>query len=161
MGDVDVLVPLFDAYRQFYRQQSDPGGARQFLRARLENKQSVVLPAHIDSVAAGFTQLYPSFSSGAMARIFVLNDLFVVPEACAARAARPARVVLARSMWSANSGRRKAGLKKRAKSLKMRGPLFSCGSVGRRPPETDDTNRSSAPPTLACAAAGEHLRDRQ
>ena len=33
-----------------------------------------------DGVAAGFTQLYPSFSSGAMARIFVLNDLFVAPE---------------------------------------------------------------------------------
>jgi ribosomal protein S18 acetylase RimI-like enzyme len=29
--------------------------------------------------AAGFTQLYPSFSSASAARIFILNDLFVVP----------------------------------------------------------------------------------
>jgi len=29
----------------------------------------------------GFTQLYPSFSSVSAARIFILNDLFVVPEA--------------------------------------------------------------------------------
>ena len=33
------------------------------------------------TAAIGFTQLYPSFSSGAMARIFILNDLFVAPEA--------------------------------------------------------------------------------
>src|SRR5215467_8365714 len=32
-----------------------------------------------DGKAVGFTQLYPSFSSGALARIFVLNDLFVDP----------------------------------------------------------------------------------
>jgi GNAT superfamily N-acetyltransferase len=29
----------------------------------------------------GFTQLYPSLSSVGMARIFILNDLFVAPEA--------------------------------------------------------------------------------
>ncbi len=80
MDDLDVLVPLFDAYRQFYRLQSDPGGARKFPRERLEKNQSVVFLAFVDSVAAGFTQLYPRFSSGAMARIFVLNDLFVAPE---------------------------------------------------------------------------------
>ena len=31
--------------------------------------------------ALGFAQLYPSFTSAGMARIFVLNDLFVQPEA--------------------------------------------------------------------------------
>lgn len=34
----------------------------------------------VDETAAGFTQLYPSFSSGAVGRIFVLNDLFVAPD---------------------------------------------------------------------------------
>jgi GNAT superfamily N-acetyltransferase len=34
----------------------------------------------LDSAAAGFTQLYPSFSSGSMAPILILNDLFVAPE---------------------------------------------------------------------------------
>ena len=37
--------------------------------------------AFANSAAIGFTQLYPSFSSGALARIFVLNDLFVMPDA--------------------------------------------------------------------------------
>ncbi len=30
--------------------------------------------------AVGFTQLYPSFSSVSMKRLWVLNDLFVAPE---------------------------------------------------------------------------------
>src|SRR6266851_4689707 len=79
--DVDLLVPLFDAYRQFYRQPSEPERARRFLLDRFELNESVILLAFEDAAAIGFTQLYPSFSSGAMARIFTLNDLFVAPEA--------------------------------------------------------------------------------
>ncbi len=81
VADLDVLVPLFDAYRQFYRQPSEPERARRFLLDRFEHNQSVIFLAFDGNVAAGFTQLYPSFSSTGMARIFVLNDLFVVPEA--------------------------------------------------------------------------------
>jgi GNAT superfamily N-acetyltransferase len=77
--DLELLVPLFDAYRQFYRQPSEPGRARTFLLDRLGNGQSVVFLAFLDSLAVGFTQLYPSFSSGALAPISILNDLFVVP----------------------------------------------------------------------------------
>jgi GNAT superfamily N-acetyltransferase len=79
--DLDLLVPLFDAYRRFYRLPSDPEQARRFLMERFQNNESVIFLAFDDSALIGFTQLYPSFSSGAMARIFVLNDLFVVPEA--------------------------------------------------------------------------------
>lgn len=81
ISDLEVLVPLFDAYRQFYRQASDLDGAREFLRTRFERGESVVFLAYVDGVARGFTQLYPSFSSTVMARTFVLNDLFVAPEA--------------------------------------------------------------------------------
>jgi GNAT superfamily N-acetyltransferase len=35
----------------------------------------------LKSAGIGFTQLYPSFSSGAMAPIFILNDLFVASSA--------------------------------------------------------------------------------
>ena len=80
-SDLDALTPLFDAYRQFYRFESDPGGARRFLRDRFERAQSVVFLAIDGGVIAGFTQLYPSFSSTAMAPIFILNDLFVAPKA--------------------------------------------------------------------------------
>jgi GNAT superfamily N-acetyltransferase len=85
LADLDIVVPLFDRYRQFYRQPSDPERAHRFLRERLERNQSVILLAFElaagNVTAVGFTQLYPSFSSGAMAPIFILNDLFVTPEA--------------------------------------------------------------------------------
>ena len=47
---------------------------------RLRREDSAIFLALQGEQLAGFTQLYPSFSSGAMARIFVLNDLFVTPE---------------------------------------------------------------------------------
>src|SRR5580658_9202922 len=80
--DLDLLVPLFDAYRQFYRRPSDPSLARRFLHERLQHDQSIIfLALRQDGSAAGFAQLFPSFSSASAAPIFVLNDLFVQPEA--------------------------------------------------------------------------------
>jgi GNAT superfamily N-acetyltransferase len=76
--DVDRLAPLFDEYRQFYEQTSDLAGARAFLLDRFRHSESIIFVASRDSAAIGFTQLYPSFSSISMARIYVLSDLFVV-----------------------------------------------------------------------------------
>lgn len=80
LADVELLVPLFDGYRQFYQQPSDPDLARRFLAERLERGESVVLLATAGERAAGFTQLYPLFSSTRCRRILVLNDLYVPPE---------------------------------------------------------------------------------
>jgi GNAT superfamily N-acetyltransferase len=77
--DIDLLAPLFDGYRQFYRQASDPGRIRRFLLDRFEHNQSVIFIAVRGEAAIGFAQLYPSFSSAALARIYVLNDIFVDP----------------------------------------------------------------------------------
>ncbi len=85
--DLDLLVPLFDAYRQFYRRPSDLGLARRFLLERFQHNQSIILlAARPDGSAVGFTQLFPSFSSVSAARILILNDLFVRPEARRMRA---------------------------------------------------------------------------
>jgi GNAT superfamily N-acetyltransferase len=81
LADLDVVAGLFDGYRQFYDQVGDLVAARNFLRARFEHGQSVVLLAESNGQAVGFTQLYPSFSSVSMARVFQLNDLFVAPTA--------------------------------------------------------------------------------
>lgn len=83
LADLDALTSLFDAYRVFYRQSSDPDGARAFLHARLERNESEIFLARdaADDQALGFTQLYPLLSSVSMRRIWVLNDLFVMPEA--------------------------------------------------------------------------------
>ena len=74
---LDLIVPLFDAYRVFYRQESDKDAAKQFLFERLKNNDSIIFVALIENKAGGFTQLYPSFSSVSMQPIYILNDLFV------------------------------------------------------------------------------------
>jgi GNAT superfamily N-acetyltransferase len=76
--DLDALVPLFDGYRQFYGQRSDPAAARAFLSERMERDESVIyLASASPREAAGFTQLYPSFSSVSLKPLWILNDLFV------------------------------------------------------------------------------------
>jgi GNAT superfamily N-acetyltransferase len=79
--DLPELVPLFDSYRQFYERLSDVAGAHAFLLERFRHAESVIFLAHEGSEPVGFTQLYPSFSSASMARIFILNDLFVREDA--------------------------------------------------------------------------------
>ena len=79
--DLDALAVLFDAYRQFYGQPSDLARARDWLRTRMRFGESIVLIAERDGAAAGFTQLYPMFSSVRTARTWILNDLFVAEEA--------------------------------------------------------------------------------
>ena len=82
LADLDKLVPLFDGYRQFYSQPSNPALARSFLSERLARSQSVIFLAFdAEGRAIGFTQLFPSFSSISAARLFILNDLFVSPDA--------------------------------------------------------------------------------
>jgi ribosomal protein S18 acetylase RimI-like enzyme len=89
IGDLDALVSLFDAYRQFYGRASDPGAARAFLFERFKHQQAVIFIAHDGAdTAIGFTQLYPLFSSLTLARTFVLYDLFVAPSARRSGAAR-------------------------------------------------------------------------
>ncbi len=81
IGDLELLAPLFDGYRQFYGQPSDVAAARAFLLERFRHAESVIFVAFHAEEAVGFTQLYPTFSSVSLARTYVLNDLFVAPTA--------------------------------------------------------------------------------
>lgn len=74
---LDLITPLFDAYRVFYRKPSNKEAAKQFIFERLKNKESIIFLALVDNKAVGFTQLYPSFSSVSMQSIYILNDLYV------------------------------------------------------------------------------------
>lgn len=74
---LEVLMPLFDSYRQFYRQDSNLEKAKAFLHERIINNESVIYIAYLNDKAVGFTQLYPLFSSVSMERMYILNDLFV------------------------------------------------------------------------------------
>lgn len=85
IDDLSLIVPLFDGYRQFYRQASDLEGARRFLTMHFEKNSSIIFLAFKMNEkgtrqACGFTQLYPSFSSVSMKPLWILNDLFVAPD---------------------------------------------------------------------------------
>ena len=77
LSDLEDLAALFDDYRQFQKQPADLAAARSFLKARFDHGESVLFIARAGGTPVGFAQLYPSFSSVALARVFQLNDLFV------------------------------------------------------------------------------------
>jgi hypothetical protein len=80
---LNELVPLFDAYRGFYGQPSEPDRCRHFLAERLEKRESVIYLAADGEThrPLGFVQLYPLFSSVSVQRLWIVNDLFVQPGA--------------------------------------------------------------------------------
>ena len=73
---LEDIVPLFNSYRIFYKQDSDIISAKQFLKERILNNESIIYIAYLEKEAVGFTQLYPLFSSVSMKSIYLLNDLY-------------------------------------------------------------------------------------
>ena len=68
---------LFDKYRVFYEQPSDIKAAKKFLEERLARNESILFLAMYNGSEAGFTQLYPTFSSVSLRPSLILNDLYV------------------------------------------------------------------------------------
>ncbi|MHC6223802.1 GNAT family N-acetyltransferase [Pseudomonas sp. X10] len=80
---LDLLTPLFVKYREFYGQLPYPDTSRTFLEKRLKRDESVIylaLPDDEDSKLLGFCQLYPSFSSLSLKRVWILNDIYVAED---------------------------------------------------------------------------------
>ena len=77
LADLDTLTELFDEYRQFQGRGADLLACRAFLQDRFNHAESIAFLATFAAKPVGFAQLYPSFSSTALARVFILNDLFV------------------------------------------------------------------------------------
>lgn len=80
-ADLDAIADLFNEYRQFQGRASDLSACRAFLHDRFDHAESTVFLATVDDRPVGFAQLYPSFSSTALARVFILNDLYVTESA--------------------------------------------------------------------------------
>lgn len=78
---LEEVTNLFDQYRVFYNSSSDLETARKFIQERFQKGDSVILVGSENGRIVGFTQLYPSYSSVSMKRIWILNDLFV-EQAC-------------------------------------------------------------------------------
>jgi GNAT superfamily N-acetyltransferase len=75
--DINLVAPLFNAYRVFYKQASNEKAAADFLQERFAKNESAIFIAFLGGVAVGFCQLYPIFSSVGLQRAWLLNDLFV------------------------------------------------------------------------------------
>ena len=81
-SNLDQLLPLFEGYRNFYNQSSNPEAAKMFLSERFQNKDSIIFIAFDENKnGVGFTQLYPTFSSVSMKCLYILNDLYIISNA--------------------------------------------------------------------------------
>lgn len=83
LADLNDLIPMFGAYREFYKRDAQPDAERVYLRERLERGEAVVFIAREGQppTPAGFTLLYPTFASVSLRSAWILNDLFVSPNA--------------------------------------------------------------------------------
>jgi GNAT superfamily N-acetyltransferase len=83
-ADLDALLPLMRAYCDFYRVAPSDEALLALARALLADpeREGVQLIARDErGTAVGFATLYWSWSTAAAARIGVMNDLYVAPEA--------------------------------------------------------------------------------
>ena len=105
LADLDDLARLFDLYRQFQGKASDPASARAFLHARFDQGESIAFMAIAGDTAVGFAQLYPSYSSVSLSRVFILNDLFVLEAARGQRVASQLLCAVESYAWSCGASR--------------------------------------------------------
>lgn len=83
-NELDLVAGLFDQHRVFCKQPSAYQEGRTYLKERIERQESVIFLAVYqkssgDVQPLGFVQLYPTFSTLSMKRVWILNDLFVDP----------------------------------------------------------------------------------
>lgn len=98
--DVEALLPLVRAYRVFYEQPPDPRRERAFIEAHLRNQTSVIYIAQAQGHAAGFMQLFKTYSTVHLGSSWILEDLFVDP---ACRHAGVGRALLDQALIYAQS----------------------------------------------------------
>ena len=79
LSDLEQLTGLVEQYRGFYNQEAN-SNTQQFLHNRLSMNESIVFVAEEGDQLVGFAQCYPTFSTVALAEIWLLNDVFVHPD---------------------------------------------------------------------------------
>lgn len=78
--DLDQLTALFDQYAVFYKNPSNYEKHYAYLKERLENNEATIFVASDEKNEErliGFALIYVTFSSLALNKILILNDLFV------------------------------------------------------------------------------------
>ena len=79
-ADLDVVLPLVQAYRAFYEQPPDAKREREFIESHLRNETSAIYLALAGEAPAGFMQIFESHSTVHLGPSLILEDLFVAPE---------------------------------------------------------------------------------
>jgi ribosomal protein S18 acetylase RimI-like enzyme len=81
--DAAELAVRFDAYRVFYRADSDPVKTEAFVRRLITQGTARFFLAREAEAAPllGFVHLMPSISTVAMRPMWLLEDLYIIPEA--------------------------------------------------------------------------------
>ena len=103
--DLEDLAGLFDQYRAFQGKPSDLHAARCFLKARFDHGESVIFLAREKANPIGMAQLFPIYSSVSLARVFILNDLFVAPTGRRIGVASQLLSAVENYAWSNNAAR--------------------------------------------------------
>jgi ribosomal protein S18 acetylase RimI-like enzyme len=83
LEDLDQLTNLFDQYVVFYKKPSNYEKHKSYLKERIENNEATIFIACDDADSdkiIGFTLIYITFSSLALNKILILNDLYVNSE---------------------------------------------------------------------------------
>lgn len=75
--DLDEVCELFTLYLAFYQRPASAEDVRAYLQERLTQGDAVIFLARREGQAVGLAQLYPSFSSLALAKSWILYDLYV------------------------------------------------------------------------------------
>lgn len=77
--DLSIIASQFDSYRQEYEKPSDLNACYTFLEDRFVNNEFVMIIAVKENNCIGFIQIYPTFSSISLKKLWVLTDLYVTP----------------------------------------------------------------------------------
>ena len=78
---IEQVGKLFDLYRQFYKYESNLIESTNYIKDRINNKESKIFFAINDTnEAIGFVQLYETFGSLHLGKIIILYDLYVKEE---------------------------------------------------------------------------------
>lgn len=80
LQELGELLPIVECYRSFSKRAPSDRTER-YLRDRIVNDEVIVFIARQDGSPVGFTLIYPTFSTTALAPIWHLCDLFVTEQA--------------------------------------------------------------------------------
>ena len=77
----EKIGKVFDLYRQFYKYESNLISSTNYIKDRINNKESKIFIAiNNNNEVIGFVQLYETFGSLDLGKIIILYDLYVIED---------------------------------------------------------------------------------